>query len=91
MKTIWLKGVSSAEKKREVRQDFIQAHNLRQRLKELLEEKIEAKRSEVRKNNTYESPNWALVQADAVGYERALFEVISMIFDEKVQKEQNSE
>lgn len=89
MKTVWLKGITATQAKSEIKQEYLKSAPLRGRLKEILEEKIEAKRGDVRKNNTYDSPSWALVQADAIGYERALSEVISLIFDDKVQKEQN--
>lgn len=91
MKTIWTKGLKTAQQRTEVKQEFIKGAPLRERLKLLLEEKIDSKRREVRNSNTYESPSWALVQADAIGYEKALFEVISLIIDEKVQKPENKE
>jgi len=86
MKTAWFKGITNKDQKTEVRQEYIKSLPTRIRLKELLEDKIEATRSTRRGNSTYDSPNWPLLQADSIGYERALFEVISLIYDEKVQK-----
>lgn len=88
MKTVWFKGVSNKDQRLEIRQEYTKSLHTRLRLKELLEDKIEAARSSRRGSSTYDSPNWALLQADAIGYERALYEVISLIFDEKVQKEE---
>lgn len=78
MKTLWNKGLD-AEKKAEVKKDFEAAALLRSRLKLLLDEKIESSRTKARSSNTYDSPSWALTQADSIGYERALFEVISLL------------
>ena len=86
MKTIWLKGASTSEAKVEVRQSFNQATNMRGQLRKILDEKVEASRVAVRSTNTYDSPSWALLQADQIGYERALYEVISLIIDESVQE-----
>lgn len=86
MKTAWFKGVSDKNLRTEIRQDYLKALPSRLRLKELLEDKIETARTMRRGSSTYDSPNWALLQADSMGYERALFEVISLIYDEKVQK-----
>jgi hypothetical protein len=78
MKTA-IKAGLSVEKKKEIEAEFNGSAFLRERLEHLLKKKIDAARTECRVKNTYDSPNWALVQADAVGYERALEEVISLI------------
>lgn len=83
MKTSWLKGLTK-EKQEEVQEAFSKGALLRRRLKEVLENKTEELRRKVRSEVTYDNPNWAYVQADAVGYERALYEIISLIYDEKV-------
>lgn len=88
MKTVWFKGITNKDQRSEIRQDYLKSLPARLRLKELLEDKIESARSARRGNSSYDSPNWALLQADSIGYERALFEVISLIYDEKVQKEE---
>jgi len=88
MKTTWTKGIRDAQGRTEMKQEYLKSAPLRGRLRELLEEKIASARTATRNNNTYDSPSWALVQADSIGYERALFEVISLISDEKVQKEE---
>ena len=78
MKTVWLKNLSPQEKI-ECKMEYVGSLRLRERLKALLEAKAEENRKAVRSGNAYENPNWALVQADAIGYEKALFEVISLI------------
>lgn len=78
MKTVWNKGLN-AQQKIEMKNNFEAASLLRHRLSELLKEKESANRNAVRSSTSYESPNWALVQADSIGYERALKEVISLL------------
>lgn len=78
MKTVWLKGLDP-QATIECKQEFVGAARLRERLAALLEAKADEKRKAVRSGNAYENPNWALVQADAIGYEKALYEVISLI------------
>lgn len=78
MKTTWTKGLSG-QAKIDCQMDFVGAASLRERLKALLLEKAEQSRTSMRASYTYDNPNWALVQADAIGYEKALFEVISLI------------
>lgn len=78
MKTVWNKGLN-AQQKVEMKNNFEAAGLLRERLKTLLQDKADSARTAVRSSNSYESPNWALVQADSIGYERAISEVISLL------------
>lgn len=65
--------------------EFSASSLLRSRLSALLSEKVEAKRTKKTSESEYDSPSWALKQADAVGYERALNEVISLLRDESLK------
>lgn len=78
MKTVWTKGLK-AEAASELRKDFSACSLTRSRLKQMLEGSIAQSRKNARKEGTYDSPNWALVQADAIGYERALSDIISLL------------
>lgn len=78
MKQNWVKGLTPKQKE-EVEADFKAGVYLRKRLTELLNEKVETNRTSVRVKDAYSNPNWAFLQADAVGYERALYEVMSLI------------
>lgn len=78
MKTAWTKGLTP-ERKTIVTSDYTSSVGARMRLTELLNEKIEtARRGRVAANN-YDSPSWAYQQADSIGYERAINEIISLI------------
>ena len=83
MKISWTKGLTK-EKREEVEEAFSRGALLRSRLKELLEDKIEDERKKVRSEILYDNPNWAYRQADAVGYERALNDIISLIYEKEV-------
>ena len=78
MKTTWTKGLSP-EMGVELRKDFVGSKILRERLTLLLEEKSKVSRDASISKDNYESTNWAYLQADARGYERALNEVISLL------------
>lgn len=78
MKTIWNKGLT-AKQKEEMKAHFESSALLRERLKKMLFDKTESARKANRTASSYDNPNWALTQADAIGYERALFEVISLL------------
>lgn len=81
MKSIITKGLEPDVAK-EIRGDFKSSLLLRKRIITLLEEKIDNARKGLRQKENYSSPSWAFLQADGVGYERALYEVISLISDE---------
>ena len=83
MKTVWTSGLN-AEKKEEIERDFISSSGMRERLTAILSDKITSKRSETLSKDLYNSPSWAYQQADAIGYERALNEVISLISSPRV-------
>lgn len=78
MKTILTAGLDE-QKKKEVTQDFVGAVALRAQLSKVLEGKIASNRKDTFSKDAYASPSWAYLQADNVGYERALREVISLI------------
>lgn len=78
MKTLWTKGLDSKATD-EMRQDFVASAHLRKRLETILLEKYRTNQEDSRSRAGYESPSWAYVQADSRGYERAIFEVISII------------
>jgi hypothetical protein len=78
MKTQWVKGLEEDAVK-EMELHFNGSAQLRKRLKALIEDKIDAKERKGLGESEYECPNWAFKQADAQGYKRALFEIISLI------------
>lgn len=77
MKSIITAGLSEMEAD-EMRQAFAHAAHLRRRMREVLQQKIDASNKAVRSKDAYGIANWAYLQADAVGYERAMQEVMSL-------------
>lgn len=86
MKTSWLGGVKDASVKKELRVNFLASKMVRQRLVEMLDAKLSSSVRSSRSSESYDSPNWALKQADATGYQRALEEVKSLL-DDAIKKD----
>lgn len=80
MKTTLTKGLEPLQAK-EITIEYLGSQALRKRLVGLLIEKQELLRKNRVSESTYESPNWAYLQADLVGYQRALNEAISLLSD----------
>ena len=78
MKTVWTKGLAG-DAKTEMEQAFLSSGNMRERLRFLLQEKISTNNSNLRNKENYQNASWAYQQADGIGYERALCEVISLL------------
>ena len=78
MKTILLKGMTEQHAD-EMRQMFAASAHVRNRVIEVLREKIATNNKNTRSKESYGIANWAFLQADAVGYERALTECISLL------------
>jgi hypothetical protein len=86
MKSTWTKGLSG-KKLEEVKNDFLSSSLTRERLQTLLEDKINTSRKFNTSKDAYDISNWAYLQADGIGYERALNEVISLISNVSVEKD----
>jgi hypothetical protein len=83
MRTSWTAYIKDPERKEEISKSFNSSLVMRKRLTEMLERKISSKITACQSENLYESPNWALLQADSRGYERAMSEVIHLIEENK--------
>lgn len=86
MKTILLKGLNDKQVD-EMRQMFAASANIRQHIISVLKEKINTSNKNTRSKDAYNVPNWAYLQADGVGYERALVEVIGLLTSESSQQD----
>ena len=82
MKTRWFQGTKDKQYNDEIRGSFKAALVMRKRLIQMLLRKQEESIRVCRSEDAYDNPNWALKQADARGYERALSEIISLLEDE---------
>lgn len=78
MKVSITAGLAAPEAKL-VEAEYLSSPLLRKRLKTLLIKKQESMRKDRLKESNYDSPNWIGLQADAVGYQRAIDEIIALI------------
>lgn len=84
-KTAWTKGLTG-EKRIEMERELQSTALLRSRLSSILEEKIQSRRVKKVSEEEYASPSWAFKQADAIGYERALSETISLLSNSSLEE-----
>lgn len=80
MKLTLTKGLEPDQAK-ELKGDFLSAHLLRKRIIEVLNDKIESKRTSVSRD--YSNPNWNNHVAHVFGYEEGLKEVISILSEKE--------
>lgn len=83
MKTVWTEGLEP-DVVDEIRGDFISSHLTRKRLTKILNDKIASSHASLRQKGIYDKPNFGVIVADSIGYERAMTEIISLI--ESVEK-----
>ena len=89
MKSSWTEQLD-AEISKEVRSNFKAAFLTRKRLASMLLDKVESSNRAARLKDSYDSPNWAFLQADQRGYERAMYEVIALIIEDDKEKDTSS-
>lgn len=90
MKSTIVKGMNEREAE-EMRQSFVAGAHLRKRIRELLLEKADLSIAASRSKDSYSNPNWAYLQADAVGYQRAMHEIIGLLTHESGLSERGDE
>lgn len=78
MKTAITKGLTG-QAKEEMKASFASSAAFRQRVIELLQEKINTASKERVSKDAYNNPSWAYMQADLCGYERAMQEIVSLM------------
>lgn len=81
MKIAWTKGLDK-EQAQDVRGNYKEALVMRRRLVAMLRDRVDASAKAGRSKDLYDTPNWAYLQADARGYERAISEIIEFILEE---------
>lgn len=83
MKTSLTSGLAPQQKE-EMEREFGASARLRERLIYVLENKMETNKKEVRSKENYQNPSWAYLQADGIGYERAISELISLLSSKNI-------
>jgi len=69
----------SEDEKAQVRASYLAAYEYRQAMINALLTKIDAQRKASLSGDAYENSNWAYKQADSVGYQRALEEILKFL------------
>jgi len=83
----YLKDLKTDSEKEEFYNEYNHARGVLLKLREILKEKQESSYSHQLKANNYELPAWSENQADAIGYQRALNEVIKNLLPYPVGEE----
>ena len=78
MLSSWTKGLDK-DVARELRENFLHSSATRKRLGVILRNKMEENLKNQLLKGGYDTPNWSQLQADAVGYNRALQEILKLI------------
>ena len=78
MKLTWTADIPE-ERRKEIERAFHSSGVLRERLAEILTDKVKNVRKAMRGVDRYKDASWPYFQADAIGYERALEEIISLV------------
>lgn len=82
MNTAWIKGLTKgSEYEKDVRAAYAESALIRKRLVEVLENMYMGAAKERLSASGYENPSWAFLQADAVGYARALQDILRILED----------
>lgn len=76
MQEVWFRETKTKEDRESVKQDLALAYRAFRKLEEILKSKLKEPSSD------YNNSNWAYMQADTVGYNRALKEVLKLIKQE---------
>ena len=74
----WTANLSPEEEK-EFAIKLREASDVFERLSSILDQRVKSLVSKQISSNTYDSPSWAYIQADAIGYQRAIQEVLELI------------
>lgn len=88
-KKSWVVGLGSLEKEDEMEKIYEEAIAFRKRLSVLLNKRIDSNRGFLISRKQYECPNWAYLQSDGIGYERAMNEVLNLIGAHNVSNQES--
>lgn len=83
MKVSLLKGLNTEQQKEEMGLIFSHSSLLRKQIAKVLLDKVNTNNTATRTKDAYGISNWAFLQADAVGYERAMREVVALLSNEE--------
>jgi hypothetical protein len=82
MKTVWTKGLDKLDSI-ELKGDYKGCLTTRKRLTKLCLDKVKESSTSSRNKDDYDCANWAYKQADSIGYQRALHEIVGLLAEAK--------
>lgn len=86
MNTAWTKGLrKGSQEDLDVRAAYAESFILRKRLHEVLMLKLETKIKAAMSNDQFDSPSWAFLQAESIGYSKAIKDIITLL-DAEIKK-----
>ena len=80
MNTAWTKGIrKGSQEDKDIRSSYAESFIIRKRLAQVLKDKTESKMKAAMSNDAFDSPSWAFLQAESIGYAKAMKEIISLL------------
>lgn len=86
MKSV-ITGKFEGEEREEIEESFRHSHKIRERIVEILKDKIDTNRRSGRSREALASPSWAYGQAYDIGRESAFSEIISLLSEKNVEND----
>jgi hypothetical protein len=83
LKVEWFKDCKNEDEKRERRETVISGLPLLEELQKIVKSRLDRCSDDRKKRKLYDSPNWALMQADITGAERELEELLDLLTIDK--------
>lgn len=84
MNTAWTKGIrKGSQEDKDIRSSYAESFIIRKRLTQMLSDKIDGKMKTAMSNDAFDSPSWAFLQAESIGYAKAMQEIIKLLDAEK--------
>lgn len=84
MNTAWTKGIrKGSQEDKDIRSSYAESYIIRKRLTQMLDDKVDGKMKTAMSNDAFDSPSWAFLQAESIGYAKAMQEIIKLLDAEK--------
>lgn len=86
MNSAWTKGIrKGSQEDKDIRSSYAEGFVLRKRMTQMLRDKIDLRMKSAMSNDAFDSPSWAFIQAESIGYAKAMNELINLL-DAEVKK-----
>lgn len=79
LKVEWYRGSADEDEKKERKETVLSGEPVLKLLRNILKARLKEVTEDRKKRKLYDSPNWALVQADLIGAERTLEELVDLL------------